>query len=131
MWWLSILKFFGEGAFKSLVDGYKAKLEAGNNSEKIAADLAAKDFELQAKEREVGVQMANLDSGRWWTAAPRAIVCWSFALYIAKVVIIDTTLGWGVTPPLRGMIAEWGGIVIVAWFGSRSLEKVARIFRPR
>ena len=129
--WTALLTFLGGPVIKGLIDGYKAKLEAGNNADKIAADLAEKDLDLQGRERELNTQLNISDNGRWWTAAPRAIVCWSFALYIAKVVLIDTALGWGVTQPLKGMIAEWGGTVICFWFGGRTLEKVARIWRPR
>lgn len=131
MWWLPILKFFGDGAFKTLVDGYKAKLEAGNNSEKIAADLAGKDLEVQERERALNVQQNIADEGRWWTAAPRAIICWSMALYVGKVVVFDTVFGWGSTVALKGAMADAFSTVLVAYFGGRTIEKVARIFRPR
>lgn len=36
-------------------------------------------------------------------------------------------LGWGVTDPLSGDVAQWAMIVLTAYFGGRSLEKVARI----
>lgn len=129
--WSLLLNFLGGPVIKGLIDGYRAKLEAGNNADRIAADLAEKDLELQGRERELNVQQNRNDDGRWWTAAPRAIVCWSFSIFVFKVVVWDTVLGWGVTPPLKGMIAEWGGTVIVAWFGGRTIEKVARIWRSR
>lgn len=128
---LPLLKFFGEGAFKSLVDAYKAKLDAGNTADKIAADLASKDLELQGKERELNVQQNISDSGRWWTAAPRAIVCWVMALFIAKVVLWDTILGWGTTYALKGQVGDAFSAVVVMWFGGRTIEKVARIWRSR
>lgn len=129
--WASLLSLLGGPLISGLVAAYKAKLEAGSNQDNLAADLAGKDLQLQARERELNVQQNIADEGRWWTAAPRAIVCWAFAIYIAKVVVWDTAFGWGVTAPLKGMIAEWGGTVIVAWFGGRTLEKIARIWRPR
>jgi hypothetical protein len=125
----AILAFIGGPVIKGVIDGYRAKLQADNNADKIAADLAEKDLELQGRERELNTQLMVSDSGRWWTAAPRAIVCWSFALYIAKVVVWDTSFGWGSTIALKGMIAEWGGTVICFWFGGRTIEKVARIWR--
>lgn len=124
-----LLSFFGGPIIKGVIDAYKAKLDAGNNSEKIAADLAGKDLELQGRERELNVKQNIADDGRWWTAAPRAVVCWSFAIYIAKVVVWDQVFGWGTTLPLKGDIAEWGGAVVVMWFGGRTIEKVARILR--
>jgi hypothetical protein len=97
----------------------------------MAADLAGKDLELQAKERELNVIQNRNDDGRWWTAAPRAIVCWAISIFIAKVVLWDTVLGWGATPPLKGFVADVGSAVIVMWFGGRTVEKVARIWRSR
>jgi hypothetical protein len=129
--WTAILTFLGGPLISGLVGAYKAKLDAGNTTDRIAADFAAKDLELQAKEREIGHQMAVLDSGSFWTSAPRAIVCWSLALYIAKVVVWDTMLGLGSTIALKGMMAEAFSTILVFWFGSRSLEKIARIFRPK
>lgn len=125
----AILSFIGGPIIKGLIDGYRAKLEAGNNSEKIAADLAEKDLDVQARERALNVKQNIADEGRWWTAAPRAIICWSFALYVAKVVVWDQMFGWGSTPPLKGDIAEWGSAVMVMFFGGRTLEKIARILR--
>jgi hypothetical protein len=127
----ALLTFLGGPVIKGLIDGYKAKLEAGNTADKIAADLAAKDLDLQGRERDLNIQQNKNDDGRWWTSAPRAIVCWAFAIYVAKVVVWDQVFGWGSTLPLKGDVAEWGGAVMVMWFGGRTLEKVARIWRSR
>jgi hypothetical protein len=116
---------------KGLIEAYKAKLAAGSNQDTLAADLAGKDLELQAKERELNVKQNQADEGRWWSAAPRAIVCWCMALYVAKIVMWDTILHLGVTFPLKGVMADAFSTVIVCWFGGRTIEKVARIWRPR
>lgn len=129
--WTWLASFLSGPLLGKLVDAYKAKLESDNNSEKVAADLAGKDLELQAKERAISAQMATLDSGGFWTSAPRAIVCWSIAIYVAKVIVFDTVLHLGVTPALKGMMADAMSTILCFWFGSRSLEKIARIFRPR
>ena len=129
--WTAILTFLGGPVITGIINGYKAKLDAGNTSERIAADLAAKDLELQGRERELNVQQNISDEGRWWTAAPRAVVCWAFAIYVAKVVVWDKVFGFGSTLPLSGMGAEWGGAVMVMWCGGRTCEKVARIWRSR
>jgi hypothetical protein len=129
--WAFLAKLLSGPIISGAIEAYKAKLQAGSNQDKLAAELAGKDLELQAKERELNVQQNIADSGRWWTAAPRAIVCWAMAIFIAKVVLIDTVLGWGVTPPLKGLVADAFQAVIVMWFGGRTIEKVARIWRPR
>ncbi len=128
---LLVLKYLGSAGFGALVDAYKAKLTSDNTADKIAADLATKDLELQGRERELNTQLNISDNGRWWTAAPRAIVCWAIAIFTAKVVIIDTVLGWGTTPALKGQVADAYSAVIVMWFGGRTIEKVARIWRSR
>lgn len=38
-------------------------------------------------------------------------------------------MGLGSTDPITGMIADWTGMIITAYVGGRSIEKVARIFR--
>ena len=129
MQWL--IKLLGLPVINGLVEAYKAKLAAGSNQDTLAADLAGKDLELQARERELNVKQNQADEGRWWTAAPRAVVCWSFAIYVAKVVVWDQVVHLGSTLPLKGDIAAWGGSVMVMWFGGRTIEKVARIWRPR
>lgn len=113
------------------IDAYKAKLAAGSNQDKLAADLAAKDLELQGREREINDKQNERDEGRWWSAAPRAIVCWCMSLYVAKIVLWDTILHLGMTYPLKGVMADAFSTVIVCWFGGRTIEKVARIWRPR
>ncbi len=40
---------------------------------------------------------------------------------------IDQVLGLGTTDPLSGDVAQWAMIVLTAYFGGRSLEKVAGI----
>src|SRR6516162_5121598 len=104
MWFAPLLKwlagFFAGPVLDDLLKGYQAKLAAGNTSERIAADLAARELAVEQREREVAVQQNIADEGRWWTAAPRAIACWAFAIFIAKCVVWDKVLGLGSTDPL-------------------------------
>ena len=41
----------------------------------------------------------------------------------------DTVLNLGSTPALHGDLSSWAGMVMAMWFGGRTIEKVARIFR--
>jgi len=129
--WSWLASFLSGPLLSKLVDAYKAKLDADNASDKVAADLAAKDLELQAKEREINAKQTQAEEGRWWTAAPRAIVCWAMAIYVGKVVVWDTVLHLGVTYPLKGVMSDAFSTILCFWFGSRSLEKIARIWRSR
>jgi len=112
---------------KAAVDAYRAKLTADSTSEKIAADLAARELSLNERERELATQILLAEQGRWYTALPRPLFAAAFILYAWKVVVWDKVLGWGTTDPLSGDVAQWAMIVLTAYFGGRSLEKVARI----
>jgi hypothetical protein len=112
---------------KAAVDAYRAKLTSDNTSEKIAADLAAKELALEQRERELAAQVTIAEQGRWYTALPRPLFALAFIIYVWKVVVWDKVLGWGATDALNGDVAQWAMIVLTAYFGGRSLEKVARI----
>jgi len=112
---------------KAAVDAYRAKLTAENTSEKIAADLAARELSVSERERELATQVVLAEQGRWYTALPRPLFAGAFVIYAWKVVVWDKVFGWGTTDPLTGDVAQWAMIVLTAYFGGRSLEKVARI----
>lgn len=112
---------------KAAVDAYRAKLSAENTSEKIAADLAARELAVESREAELATQIVIAEQGRWYTALPRPLFAFAFIIYVWKVVVWDKVLGLGSTDPLSAEVAQWAMIVLTAYFGGRSLEKVARI----
>jgi len=107
---------------KAAVDAYRAKLTAENTSEKIAREL-----DVEQRERELSTQVVIAEQGRWYTALPRPLFAFAFIIYVWKVVVFDKVLGLGSTDPLSGDVSQWAMIVLTAYFGGRSLEKVARI----
>jgi hypothetical protein len=112
---------------KAALEAYRAKLSADNTSEKIAAELVARELALEQRERELATQVLIAEQGRWYTALPRPLFALAFIIYVWKVVVFDKVLGLGATDPLSGEVAQWAMIVLTAYFGGRSLEKVARI----
>jgi len=116
---------------KAALDAYRARLTADNTSEKIAADLAARALDVEARERELAAKLIVAEQGRWYTALPRPLFAGAFIIYAWKVVVWDKVLGLGVTDALGGDVAQWAMIVLTAYFGGRSLEKVARILARR
>ena len=48
--WMTIISFIGGPVIKGLIDGYKAKLAAGNTSEKIASETASAEIAAQVSE---------------------------------------------------------------------------------
>jgi hypothetical protein len=85
------------------------------------------ELDVETKERELATQVVIAEQGRWYTALPRPLFAFAFIIYVWKVVVFDKVLGWGTTDPLSGDDSQWAMIVLTAYFGGRSLEKVARI----
>lgn len=112
---------------RAAVDAYRAKLAAENTSEKIAADLAARELAVEQRERELANAMVLAEQGRWYTAVPRPLFAIAFIIYVWKVVVWDKVLGLGTTDALTGDVSQWATIVLTAYFGGRSLEKIVRV----
>ncbi len=127
--WGFLASFLGGPIINGLINAYKAKLEAGNAAGRIAADLAAKELAVEQRERELATQLNISEQGVWYTALPRAMVQYSFAIYVAKCVVYDNVMGLGTTDPLGGDIQTWAGLVMGLWFGGRTIEKVAAIIK--
>ena len=121
--WLASL-FTGPLLDKALA-GWKAKLAADNDRDKIAADLAAREIEVQAREIEAQTQYRLATVGRWYE--PEKLMGYAVAVYIAKLLVWDKVLGLGSTDPLVGWIETTTNLIIGFYFGKRGAESVARI----
>ena len=127
MWtWLASL--IGGPAVNGLINAYKAKLDATNTQDRIAADLAAKEIEAEIEARRRASAIVIAEQGRWCTAIIRPLLAFWIIISFWKVIVFDKVLGLGTTDPLTGMVADWTGVIITAYVGGRSIEKVARIF---
>ena len=68
----------------------------------------------------------NVDASGADPGAP--LLVFPIIIYFWKVIVFDKVLGLGTTDPITGMISDWTGMIITAYVGGRSIEKVARIF---
>lgn len=127
--WMTIISFLGGPVIKGLIDAYQAKLKAGNVSERIAADVAAGEIAAQTRDVEIAAEIVKSEQGRWYTACIRPLFCLPFIVFTFKVIVWDKVLGWGVTDPLDPNMWNVFMIIIGAYFGGRSIEKVARILK--
>jgi hypothetical protein len=128
MWnWLAGL--IGGPVVTGLINAYKAKLDAANTRDRIAADLAAKEIESDIEARRQASAIIIAEQGRWYTAIIRPLLAAPVIIYFWKVIVWDKVFGLGVTDPLTGMISDWSGMIVTAYVGGRSLEKLARIMK--
>lgn len=120
-----ISKVFTGPLIQAGVDVYKTKIAKDNDVNHVLADVAAKEIALDQKQRELDAQIIVAEQGNWFTRYPRGIVQWTLALYIAKCILWDKVLGLGVTDPVNyPMIENAFNLIIVMWFGGRTLEKI-------
>jgi hypothetical protein len=125
--WTAILSFLGGPVIKGLIDGYKAKLEAGNTSERIAADLAQRELEVQRREAEVQSEYKRALIGHWYE--PTNLFGYIMVIYFGKIIVWDKVFSLGVTDGITGQGAEWAGWIMMFYVGKRGFENVARIVR--
>ena len=114
-----------------LIEGYKAKLDAANTHDRIAADLAAKAIEAEIAARQQASAIIIAEQGRWYTAIIRPLLALPIIIYFWKVIVWDKVLGLGSTDPLTGMVSDWAGTIVAAYVGGRTIEKVARVLGGR
>jgi hypothetical protein len=127
--WTWVANLVGGPIVSGLINAYKAKLDAANTQDRIAADLAAKEIEAEIEARKQATALLIAEQGRWYTAIIRPLLAFPIVIYLWKVIVWDKVLGLGSTDPIIGMVADWAGIIVTAYVGGRTIEKVARIFR--
>lgn len=130
--WALILNFLGGPVLGKLVDAYKIKLANATQQDKLAVDLAAKEIEGEVAARQVEASILRQEEGRWWTAMIRPLFAAPFIIFAWKVIVWDKVLGhWthGSTDALDPNMWSVFLTVIGAYFGGRTIEKVARIFK--
>ncbi len=129
MFWSVIANLIGGPLVSGLLDGYKAKIAAGNTSERIAADLAGRELAVQQREIETQAQLRIAEIGHWYE--PDHLFAYTLWLYFAKLIVWDKMLGLGSTDPLNGAVGDWAGMIMIFLFGKRGIENVARILKRK
>ena len=109
------------------LDAYKAKLSAGNDADRIAADLATREMAVQQREIEVQGQYRIASLGHWYE--PDKLMGYAVAVYVGKLLIYDKVLGLGTTDPLGGWIETTANLIVAFYFAKRGFENVARIIK--
>lgn len=123
--WTAILSFLGGPLISGAIGAYKAKLEAGNTQDRMAVELAERELAVQQAERAAQTQVLIAEQGNWITRSVRPLWALPFILFTWKIIVWDKLLGWGVTDPLDEKMWSVFMIMVAAYFGGRSAEKVA------
>jgi len=115
MWLLDLinpLKAVGD----QLNRAYENKLLAMNDKERI-------DAEKQISQLEANRDLLLREQGSWMTRWIRPALAAPVVIYVWKLLVWDTVLGWGVTPN-PGEFVNWIVLTIVgAYFITRPFER--------
>ena len=125
--WQWLASFLTAPIINGFLDAYKAKLDSQNTQGAQAVEVARAALLAEVDARKSANAIIIAEQGRWYTAMIRPLLALPIVIYFWKVIVWDKVLGWGVTDPMTGMIGDWAGLVITAYVGGRSVEKVARI----
>lgn len=129
--WLSpILSFLGGPIVKGAVEAYQSKLAAGNTAERIEADLALRELEVQQKELELRNQLKIAEIGKWYE--PDHLFGYIMVGYFFTIAIWDSVLqDWThhSTPALKGDAGLWAGWIMAFYVGLRGSQNLARIIK--
>lgn len=111
-----------------LLTAQKQKLDAVGSHEAVAADLAKKSFDLDMKEAEINAETIRAEQGNWVTRSIRPLLALPVIILVWKLLVWDKALGqWtnGTTDSLSDQIWWYCTTVTIAYFGGRTVEKVA------
>lgn len=120
-----LISLVGGPIISAAVDVYKSKIAAGNTTEKIAADLASRELQVQQAEIEADAKLRQAEIGRWYE--PDHLMGYATALYYGKLLVWDKMLGLGSTEPLTGFAASTATAIVVCYYVKRGTENVSRI----
>jgi hypothetical protein len=125
--WSWLASFLGGPVISGLINVYKAKLDAGNTEGRIAADLAAKELDVQAREIEAEKAIRIAEIGKWYE--PDKLMGYAVAIYFGKLLVWDKVFGLGVTDGLQSWSETTANLIVAFYFGKRGIENVARIIK--
>ena len=113
----------GGPVISSLLKAYRAKIEAANTSERIAAELAIHEIEAGIAARAHAQELRLATSGFWEMRLLTFAIAFPFVAHL-WAVWLDTQfkLGWRV-PKFPEPMDEWQGIILLSFFGIYTLGK--------
>jgi hypothetical protein len=122
-----LMKFVSGPVLQDALDAWKAKLAQETDHDKMAADLAARELVVQQAEEQVQTQYRIAEIGHWYE--PDKIMGYTAAFLYAKVVVWDICLGLGTTNLHQGFVTITTSLIVSFYFGKRSIENVAKIWK--
>ena len=96
----------------------ETRAAAKNNTERIEAE---KQIAFWNGQMQLALTASQND--KWWST--RELIGKCALIYVAKIIVWDTVLGWGVTPDPGPQVTGIVMVVIGFYFGSKAVSEVA------
>ena len=118
-----LVSLVGGPILKGLLQGYRAKLEAANTSDRMAADLAMREIEAGIEARNRAHELRLATSGFWEMRLLTFAIAFPFVIHL-WAVWLDTQFqfGWKIAKFPEPM-NEWQGAILLSFFGIYTLGK--------
>ena len=111
-----------------LLTAQKQKLDAVGSHEAQVVDMAKQQYDLDKREAELNAETVRSEQGNWVTRSIRPLLALPVIILVWKLLVWDKALGqWtgGITDKLSDQIWWYCTTVTIAYFGGRTVEKVA------
>ena len=121
-----VISLFGGPILKGLIESYRAKLDAANAADRIAADLAIAEIETGMKARQRAHELRLATSGFWEMRLLTLAIAFPFVAHL-WAVWLDTQfrLGWRISK-FPSPMDEWQGAIMLSFFGIYTLGKTVQ-----
>jgi hypothetical protein len=121
-----LVSLVGGPIVSSLLKGYRAKLDAANASDRIAADLAIREIEADIEARKRAHELRLATSGFWEMRLLTFAIALPFVAHL-WAVWLDTQfrLDWKI-PKFPEPMDEWQGAILLSFFGIYTLGKAVQ-----
>jgi hypothetical protein len=133
----TILSMLSAPIFNTLAGGYRDYLAAKNTTEAHEVTLAIKEVEAQIAARAEATKLLIVEQGHWSTRIIRPFLAWPVVIFAWKAIVWDKVLApWftgttGTTEALGGDLSTWASIIVIAYFGTTSLDAWTRRLFPK
>ncbi len=117
---------------RAAVESWRLKLEADGSADAHTAELAGRELSVEQREVELAARLVEVEQGNILARLVRPAFAAPFIVYVWKIVVFDKVLGLGSTDALGADMSGLMTTIVAAYFGGRTVEKVAAILRrPR
>jgi hypothetical protein len=131
MWLTKIISFLSTGMLDRALKYFSDKEKFRNDEQRLRADLLKEAIRSEIDTRKALSEQMRVEFEYRSTRWIRPAFAYPLAFYFAAI-IVDSVFGfeWNVQAMPDTML-EWSYVIISFYFGGRTLEKIAKTWKPR